>query len=326
MSCGGFKFEWQRAFMESDLPPGTRHVLHAICAYMDAEGGHCYPSRETLARVTGLSPNRITRHLQAAVDAGWLDRWARRESSDPLTGRAAQGWRHYQYQATIPKLVPHVDESQNVGTKLTHDTHERGQSVDTIRARLTPERRRNSCENVGTKLTHDKRSPEQNVGTKLTHDTHERGYISEQNVGKFCTPINQTISQTKNQGESQNAAYAASPTAEVSRTHNRTRKTPVPDNFVVSDEVKRWAIEKGYPEDRLTDYLEIFKDKAKAGGYRYANHDAAFKTCVREDWGHLRTQKGIGKITPLRGSTRAPTAAPEGGFLDFGRNCSEVTS
>ena len=277
MSCGGFKFEWQRAFMESDLPPGTRHVLHAICAYMDAEGGHCYPSRETLARVTGLSPNRITRHLQAAVDAGWLDRWARRESSDPLTGRAAQGWRHYQYQATIPKLVPHVDESQN-------------------------------------------------VGTKLTHDTHERGYISEQNVGKFCTPINQTISQTKNQGESQNAAYAASPTAEVSRTHNRTRKTPVPDNFVVSDEVKRWAIEKGYPEDRLTDYLEIFKDKAKAGGYRYANHDAAFKTCVREDWGHLRTQKGIGKITPLRGSTRAPTAAPEGGFLDFGRNCSEVTS
>lgn len=83
-------------------------------------------------------------------------------------------------------------------------------------------------------------------------------------------------------------------------------------------------MEKGYPEDRLADYLDVFKDKARAGDYRYANHDAAFKTCIREDWGNLRTQKGGGKITPLRGSTRAPTAVPEGGFIDFGHH-REVT-
>lgn len=70
------------------------------------------------------------------------------------------------------------------------------------------------------------------------------------------------------------------------------RKTPIPDNFGVSERVTAWAADKGYA--RLEDHLEAFRRKAKANGYAYADWDAAFMEAIREDWAKLR-RDGVGR-------------------------------
>lgn len=105
MSGDGFKFLWQRAFMASTLPPVARHVLHALGAFMAEDGSRCFPSIDTLATATGLCEKAVRKNLQHAERAGWIRRWERRASGQPLAGRAAQGWRHYQYDPGIPELT-----------------------------------------------------------------------------------------------------------------------------------------------------------------------------------------------------------------------------
>lgn len=63
-------------------------------------------------------------------------------------------------------------------------------------------------------------------------------------------------------------------------------KTPIPENFTVSDRVKEWAKSKGF--DRLNEHLEAFKLKVAKGGLTYVDWDAAFMEAVRGDWAGLR--------------------------------------
>lgn len=83
---------------------------------------------------------------------------------------------------------------------------------------------------------------------------------------------------------------AASPAAKPARKA-RKQKTPLPDDFSVSDRVVAWAQEHGF--DRLDEHLAAFKRKATANGYAYASWDDAFMEAVREDWAKLRAvQRG----------------------------------
>lgn len=69
----------------------------------------------------------------------------------------------------------------------------------------------------------------------------------------------------------------------------RPRKTPLPEDFGISDRVKKWAEAKGY--GRLDQHLESFVSKAKTHGYAYVDWDEAFMGAVRDDWAKLRTTK-----------------------------------
>jgi hypothetical protein len=64
-----------------------------------------------------------------------------------------------------------------------------------------------------------------------------------------------------------------------------SRKTPVSEDFTVSERVMAWAKGKGF--DRLEEHLEAFKTKCAANGYAYADHDAAFMEAIRGDWAKL---------------------------------------
>lgn len=66
------------------------------------------------------------------------------------------------------------------------------------------------------------------------------------------------------------------------------RKTPLPDDFAISDNVKAWASKKGH--SRLPEHLESFKSKCKANGYQYVDWDAAFMEAIRNDWARLSQQ------------------------------------
>ena len=64
-----------------------------------------------------------------------------------------------------------------------------------------------------------------------------------------------------------------------------SRKTPIPENFSVSDKVRQWAKEKGF--NRLDEHLESFVMKAQAAGYAYVDWDKALMNAIRENWAKL---------------------------------------
>lgn len=72
------------------------------------------------------------------------------------------------------------------------------------------------------------------------------------------------------------------------RAPRKPSRTPMPDDFDISDRVKEWAKEKGY--ENLGAHLEAFKAKVHAKGYQYVNWDSAFMEAIREDWAKLRGQ------------------------------------
>jgi hypothetical protein len=81
-------------------------------------------------------------------------------------------------------------------------------------------------------------------------------------------------------------------------------KTPLPENFGISDEIRRWASEKGYT--RLEKRLEHFVGWARARGARYADWDQAFQNSVRDDWAKLNRDEPV-KFVSLTEQTRRLT-------------------
>src|SRR5258708_24410934 len=96
-----------------------------------------------------------------------------------------------------------------------------------------------------------------------------------------------THTEGKGEGETKKSRKAA-----------RTHATPPPADFEVSERVKTWAQQKGYTS--LEAYLEWFTGRMRANGKRYADWDAAFQNCVREDWPGFRKAAGTADaaITP----------------------------
>lgn len=66
----------------------------------------------------------------------------------------------------------------------------------------------------------------------------------------------------------------------------RPRKTTMPQDFGISDRVRKWAAEKGH--SNLEGHLESFRAKATAKGYEYVDWDSAFMEAIRENWAKLQ--------------------------------------
>jgi len=76
-------------------------------------------------------------------------------------------------------------------------------------------------------------------------------------------------------------------------------KTSLPNDFGISERVAMWAKAKGFT--RLDEYLEVFRSKAVAKGYTYADWDEGFMGCIREDWPGFR--KANGATTAMQAGT-----------------------
>ena len=77
---------------------------------------------------------------------------------------------------------------------------------------------------------------------------------------------------------------------------NRKPETPIPPDFTISPAVRDWAKLKGY--SNLEAHLESFRDKVAAHDYRYCDWDAAFRNCIRKDWGRVNGQPKNGFESP----------------------------
>jgi hypothetical protein len=67
----------------------------------------------------------------------------------------------------------------------------------------------------------------------------------------------------------------------------KNRKSSIPTDFQPSEETKAWAVKKGFSEF-LPAHLDYFRDYAASSGKVYADWDAAFRNCVKGDWGGVR--------------------------------------
>ena len=74
----------------------------------------------------------------------------------------------------------------------------------------------------------------------------------------------------------------------------RIDKTYLPDDFSISESVRKWATSHGYT--RLEERLSHFIDWAKAGNKQYADWDATFRNAIRGDWAKL----GAASTVPVR--------------------------
>jgi hypothetical protein len=65
----------------------------------------------------------------------------------------------------------------------------------------------------------------------------------------------------------------------------KKRKTPIPDDFEISDRVKLWAEKKKM--NHLQEHLESFVISCRAKGYEYVDWDSAFMNAIRQNWARL---------------------------------------
>ena len=139
--------EWRERIMSADGPSSTqRHILVTLSFFMDAGGGNCYPSIETLVDRTGISKRTIERQLSAACDAGWVRRRARGTDH-------GQGWKRWTYEASVPvergvTMTPPSAPERGVTTTPPSTPVENGKGGVTV-----TRRRRHSDAKGGVKMT-----------------------------------------------------------------------------------------------------------------------------------------------------------------------------
>jgi uncharacterized protein YdaU (DUF1376 family) len=85
---------------------------------------------------------------------------------------------------------------------------------------------------------------------------------------------------------------------EPKKSVRSAKKTPLREDFAISDRVRKWAEKHAYAD--LDAHLDAFKRKARMHGYAYADWDAAFMEAVCGDWAKLR---GTNRAPPGQGKT-----------------------
>jgi len=100
-------FSWQQAIRDSALEPTTKLVCYTIGTHMAADGTGCYPSYQTIANEAGLHRATAIKHVQKAVDAGFLEVEGRLDDA----GEAASNV----YRPTMPGVVVQNDHPGRAG-------------------------------------------------------------------------------------------------------------------------------------------------------------------------------------------------------------------
>lgn len=74
----------------------------------------------------------------------------------------------------------------------------------------------------------------------------------------------------------------------------KPKKTPLPDDFAISERVRNWAGEKGH--SRLDEHFENFVSAARRKGYIYADWDEALMEAIRKDWAKINPVSNEGYV------------------------------
>jgi len=109
--------------------------------------------------------------------------------------------------------------------------------------------------------------------------------------GEYFYPNTMISDNNVDTDKDRNTPPIAPPVAKISpnfsKRAKRECKTPIPENFGISESVRAWASERGHGQ--LQQHLEHFIGYAKANGKTYANWDQALMNAIRGDWARLKT-------------------------------------
>lgn len=94
------------------------------------------------------------------------------------------------------------------------------------------------------------------------------------------------------------AAPLAPAPAKPTRASKKPPTTPLPDDFAISERVRKWAAAKGHHS--LETHFESFVGKCRAKGYTYLDWDEAFMEAVRGNWAN------VGAVPNARAGPPAP--------------------
>lgn len=86
-----------------------------------------------------------------------------------------------------------------------------------------------------------------------------------------------------------NVVAMHSPSAKPKSKPRAKNLCSLPDDFVISDRVQRWAQEKNHGS--LERHFENFVSAARAKGYEYVDWDEAFMKAIRENWAKVDNKK-----------------------------------
>jgi hypothetical protein len=75
---------------------------------------------------------------------------------------------------------------------------------------------------------------------------------------------------------------------DAARVPRKRQKTPIPEDFGLSERVIDWAKANGY--GNLQAHLDSFRLKAAAHDYRYADWDKAFMGAIAADWAKVNSK------------------------------------
>ncbi|OIR06013.1 hypothetical protein GALL_118100 [mine drainage metagenome] len=110
-----------------------------------------------------------------------------------------------------------------------------------------------------------------------------------------------------------------SPEKPIPLSRRKQPGVPIPENFTISDRVRKWAQEHGH--DRLEERFDFFLTRCRSKGYLYVDWDAAFEVAVRDDWGDFNRTGGVGKrgVSKNHSKPARSVVRPVGGFGQSGR-------
>ena len=111
-----------------------------------------------------------------------------------------------------------------------------------------------------------------------------------------CTSNKEDTTGTR-QEEKKDTALASQVVPPPLSQKRKAKKTPLPENFVISDRVQKWAAEHGHI--RIQERLEHFIGYCRANGKQYADYDEAFMNAIRGDWAHLNGKKPLKAQAPV---------------------------
>lgn len=144
-------FNWRKAWLKSELHPNSRLILHTIGCYMNAADEIAWPSIERLVEETGLSRSSVCKYLDAAVKAGWLEKWRRR--------KAGEQWAQNHYRLAVPDCVMREHAAEVAGLlqspphgcdgSQAHDLYDYAEGVGPCDGRDAEQRPRDGLDNHG---------------------------------------------------------------------------------------------------------------------------------------------------------------------------------
>ena len=88
-----FILQWRAAVLNSNLPSSAKLSLIVLAEFANQDGSNCFPSIETIARVSSCNERTTRRVLETCRKAGWIRSQSKGNRS---------GWRHYEYTLLLP--------------------------------------------------------------------------------------------------------------------------------------------------------------------------------------------------------------------------------